>query len=229
MTTDDFFQTRELERQFTVRLQYEEDEPPVSLDGKVGAYVGSGVGVVQGPRLQGSIQWSLFEKQGEALCPSNLFGLITTNDSAEIRFDAMGFFLRADLNRPHQWRTTAAVHFVTIDPCYAWLDDILGVWEGQFDIQTYRHHYSVYASLKQGCEQRQAPGNDRAYGKEEADPGFRRFPIACCPAPLRHFLPVAHAYYECSDRCLAAGDRHALADEALHTISACRARRWDAR
>ncbi len=80
----------------------------------------------------------------ETLCRSNLSGVITTDDGAEIHFDSMGFFLRPHLDRePDRWRTSAAVHFTSSDPRYAWLDGALAYWEGDFDLSAGRHVYRV--------------------------------------------------------------------------------------
>ena len=130
---------------FEVKLSYVEGKPAVSMDGKVGEYLGSGEGTVAGGRLNGAVHWTLFEAQRKTACESNLFGIITTEDGAEIRFDTMGFFRRPYKDKPHLWVTSAAVSFETDDERYAWLNPILGVWEGTFDMSSYEHHYQAYA------------------------------------------------------------------------------------
>jgi hypothetical protein len=80
---------------FEMNLEYKQDKEPVSIDGKVGEYLGSVDGVVRG-RIIGTVHWSLFEAQSAVYCSSKLFGIITTDDNAEIKFDTMGFFHRPD-------------------------------------------------------------------------------------------------------------------------------------
>ena len=133
---------------FEIHLEFEEDASPVHKDGKVGDYIGSGVGTVTGPNLKGDVHWTLFEDQNETVCESNLFGLITTDDGAQIHFDSLGFFAMPDENRPQRWATTASVRFDTDDGRYTWLNAVLGIWEGEFDVQCYCHHYRVYAPQK---------------------------------------------------------------------------------
>jgi len=38
-------------------------------------------------RSTGIVRWTLFEAQGGTVCESNLFGVITTDDGIEIRFN----------------------------------------------------------------------------------------------------------------------------------------------
>ncbi len=145
MTTPGVVRNNPIEPLFTVHLQYREDQPSISTQGKVGEYVGSGTGTVGGPKVKGTVHWTLFEGQSETICESNLFGMIETDDGARIKFDTLGFFMRSDKHNPNQWVTSAAVKFDTTDERYQWLNSILGVWKGEFDMGTYRHHYQVYA------------------------------------------------------------------------------------
>ena len=137
-----------LELIFEVFLMYKEGKPAVSMNGKVGEYLGSGEGTVSGSGVNGTVHWTLFEEQRETACESNLFGIITTEDGAEIQFDTMGFFRRAYKDKSNLWITSAAVSFETEDKRYTWLNPILGVWEGTFDMSKYRHHYRVYAQAQ---------------------------------------------------------------------------------
>lgn len=84
--------------------------------------------MVSGARLNGTVHWTLFEAQRETACVSNLFGIITTEDGAEIRFDTMGFFRRPYKDKPHLWVTSAAVSFETDDERYAWLNPVPRQW-----------------------------------------------------------------------------------------------------
>jgi hypothetical protein len=132
---------------FDIELKYTERFPDAeSAAGRIGEYIGSGTGSVNGPEIQGHVlRWDLYEEVGEQLCRSNLSGAIETEDGVHIRFDTMGFFRVPDKSQPHLWATSAAVYFETNDDRYAWLNDALGVWEGTFDMDSYRHHYQVYA------------------------------------------------------------------------------------
>ena len=118
--------------------------PPVtSREAGEGEYIGSGEGTARGSRINGTVQWDLFEKREETLCRSNLTGVIETNDGAQIRFDSRGFFIKPDETNPNQWITSASVYFYTADGRYKWLNTRLAVWEGEFDMVTFRHHYHV--------------------------------------------------------------------------------------
>ena len=138
-------QPQGLQLLFEVFLKYKEGKPAVSMNGKVGEYVGSGEGTVTGARINGTVHWTLFESVRENACESNLFGIITTDDGAEIQFDTMGFFLRPYKDKPKLWVTSAAVSFETDNKAYSWLNQVLGVWEGTFDMASYEHHYKAFA------------------------------------------------------------------------------------
>ena len=144
MTTQPISQKEKLDLLFDIYLEYKEGKPPVSMDGKIGDYIGSGEGRVEGSQIQGTVHWTLFELVNEAACQSNLFGIITTEDQAAIKFDSMGIFIVPNKEKPHLWTTTAGVRFETNDERYQWVNSILGVWEGEFDSKSYRHHYRVY-------------------------------------------------------------------------------------
>lgn len=136
---------KQLEHLFNINLEYNADTPPVSMDGKVGEYIGSGNGEVNGPRLNGKVHWTLFEAQTATVCQSNLFGVITTDDEAEIKFDSMGIFLVPEPDKLNIWATSAGVSFKTDDERYGWLNKIVAVWDGELDMDLYRHRYQVYA------------------------------------------------------------------------------------
>ena len=104
---------KQLEYLFEIALKYNSDSPPVSLDGKVDEYIGSGEGKVNGSGISGKVQWTLFEAQTDTVCQSNMFGVITTDDGAEIKFDSTGIFLVLDPRKPQLWDTIAGVSFRT--------------------------------------------------------------------------------------------------------------------
>ena len=135
---------KQLQHLFEIRLKYNPDTPPVSMNGKVGEYIGSGEGTIKGLKINGKAHWTLFEAQNETVCQSNLFGVMTTDDDAEIKFDTMGFFRRPD-EGSHIWGNSSGVSFDTEDDRYQWLNDVMGVWEGEFDSKSYLHRYQVYA------------------------------------------------------------------------------------
>jgi len=135
-----------LEYLFDIGLQFREMLPVTSREAGEGEYIGSGEGTVDGPRINGTVRWDLFEEQEETLCRSNLAGVIETNDGAEIHFDSRGFFIKPDRSKPNKWVTSASVHF-TADERYEWLNAQLAVWAGEFDMETYCHHYQAYAQV----------------------------------------------------------------------------------
>ena len=146
MTTQSKTRKESLTNLFEISLEYKQEKEPVAEDGKVGEYLGSGEGLAHG-RINGTVHWSLFEAQSAVFCASNLFGIISTDDGAEIKFDTMGFFRRPD-EGSHIWHNSAGVSFETDDDRYQWLTEIMGVWDGEFDMKTYRHRYQIYGNLE---------------------------------------------------------------------------------
>jgi len=139
---------KHLEHLFEVELQFRwEMTPFTSREAGEGEYIGTGEGTVSGPRVHGTVRWDLFEKQEETLCRSSLVGVIETNDGAQIHFDSRGFFIKPDKSKPNRWITSASVHLHTADQRYEWLNTRLAVWEGEFDMETFRHHYQAYAQV----------------------------------------------------------------------------------
>jgi hypothetical protein len=131
---------------FEVELQYREGLAAItSPEGRIGQYLGSGDGTIKGSRLQGAVRWDLYEIVGELRCQTNFVGIIKTEDGAEIQFDATGFGIVTDRSKPNRWHMVNALQFATTDRRYEWLNTLLALWDGQFDMQTYRHYYQVYA------------------------------------------------------------------------------------
>ena len=127
-------------------------DPVVTPQGRDGRLVGSGDGAVRGPSVNGTIRWSNFETQGEWLCGMYPAGLIETADGATIRFEAKGYALRSGAeSSPTGWKVAGGMRFETEGPGYGWLNEGLGVWEGEFDEATGEATWRVYA-----------PGNARA-------------------------------------------------------------------
>ncbi len=131
-----------LEHLFDAELQYQPGMEPLTNEGE-GALVGSGDGTVAGPVLVGALRWTLFEQPGELVCAMSPTLRIETNDGAEIRADGRGFAART---RPEesQWRVAATLRFHTDDARYAWLDGILGLWEGEFDAEAHKARCRAY-------------------------------------------------------------------------------------
>jgi hypothetical protein len=145
MTRSNVVKKPQFKHLFDLELKFQWDMPPITTrEAGEGEYIGSGGGTVEGSRIQGTVNWDLHEKQEKTLCRSSLGGVIKTNDGAEIRFDSRGFYIRPDESIPNKWITSASVCFDTADRRYAWLNTQLAIWEGEFDMETYLHHYQVY-------------------------------------------------------------------------------------
>ncbi len=137
-----------MEPLFDMTLQYRPEMAPVaSSQGREGTLLGSGDGRVEGPRLRGAVRWSIFEVTGAERCKVNLVGSIQTEDGRSVEFDAVGFGIVGDPRLPNRWHMNAAVRFST-EPQgrYAWLNPLLAVWDGRFDMQTGQHAYRAYAA-----------------------------------------------------------------------------------
>src|SRR6266851_5709404 len=69
-----------LEPLFDAELDYQPGMPPLTSKGD-GALVGSGDGAVRGPKLTGTLEWTLFEQAGSTMCAMARVATITTGDS----------------------------------------------------------------------------------------------------------------------------------------------------
>ena len=110
-----------------------------------GDLLGSGDGTVWGATLQGWVHWSIFEVQGP-ICETNIVGVITTDDGAEVAFETRGYGLVPDPKEPSTWDMPAVVKFRTESPAYQWLNTTLARWEGTFDMDRGLHTYQAYYS-----------------------------------------------------------------------------------
>jgi hypothetical protein len=145
-----------LEHLFDAELAYRTDMAPVvPPEGRVGKLLGSGEGRAQGPRIRGTIRFSFYEEgcpldpgfldapadatlaEGDYLCKTNPGGVIETDDGAAIQFDAQGFALRLEARAP-TWKVASAIRFATDAPAYRCLNDVLALYEGEFDERTGR-------------------------------------------------------------------------------------------
>lgn len=127
-------------------MLYRGGEAITSPEGKVGEYIGSGDGTVKG-KIQGKIRWDLYEDIDDDVCLTNFAGEIETDDGAVTRYDARGHGKVPNLEKPNEWVMGYGVKFDTDSQGYVWLNATLGVWEGEFNMETYRHHYCVYAHI----------------------------------------------------------------------------------
>ena len=143
MTTSPRTATR-LEHLFDAELEYRPGmEPIVPIEEGEGSLTGSGDGTIAGPRVDGSISWTLFEHTGETACAMNPTAVIETRDGATIRVEGRGWGRRPDAGST-RWTVGAALRFLTEDERYRWLNDTLGVWEGEFDAEAHRARYRAY-------------------------------------------------------------------------------------
>ena len=131
-----------LEPLFDAELDYQPGMPPLAGQGD-GALIGSGHGAVRGPKLTGTLEWTLFERPGSTVCPMAPVARITTLDGAQIRFEGRGYATRAHHSDP-VWRVAATLHFTTGDSRYSWLDGALALWEGEFDEVTRHARYTAF-------------------------------------------------------------------------------------
>ncbi len=99
-------------------LQYQPGQDAYSTaEGKLGGYIGSGQGRVEGTELKGNVTWDLYERSvGDFSCDSNFVGVIQTDDGAEISFDSKGFARVLDLSNTNKWTMHMGIKFQTEDP-----------------------------------------------------------------------------------------------------------------
>ena len=153
-----------LEHLFDAELAYLTDMGQVvPAEGREGKLLGSGDGRAEGARIRGGVRFSFYEEgcpldpgfldapadatlaEGDYLCRTNPGGVIETDDGAIIQFDAKGFALRLEAQAP-VWKVTSAIRFVTDDPAYRWLNDLLGLYEGEFNERTGQARWRVVAA-----------------------------------------------------------------------------------
>lgn len=156
MTVASEAQTTVLEQLFEMTLQPQrwpgdgkspEPSPKASLGSRVGEYIASGEGTLEGPQFKGTIRWDLFENRDrENVERTDMFGEITTDDGAEISIESFGLFQPSKTDKG-VFEHHAAVRFSTTDERYGWLLPILGRMTGTFDYKTSLHHYRVYAQV----------------------------------------------------------------------------------
>jgi hypothetical protein len=131
-----------LEPLFDAELDYRPAMAPLTTEGD-GALIGSGDGAVHGPKLNGKLEWTLFEQPGSTVCPMAPIARILTDDGAQIRFDGRGYATRPSQSDP-TWRVAATLRFTTDDSRYTWLDGALALWEGEFNEATHHARYTAF-------------------------------------------------------------------------------------
>jgi hypothetical protein len=131
-----------LARLFDAELVYRSKMEPLTQDGE-GELIGSGDGTVVGDAITGALTWTLFERPGKLTCAMNPVALIETEEGARIRLEARGFARRSD-EASRIWDVAATLRFESDHERYCWLDNALGVWEGEFDADAHRARYRAY-------------------------------------------------------------------------------------
>ncbi|MGH2655496.1 MAG: hypothetical protein ACRDIZ_02140 [Actinomycetota bacterium] len=152
------------EHLFDAQLAYRTDMAPVvPAQGREGKLLGSGDGRAEGPRIRGTVRFSFYEEgcpldpgfleappdvtlgEGDYLCRTNPGGVIETDDGATIQFDAGGFALRLEGRAPI-WKVASAIRFATDHPAHRWLNEVLALYEGEFDERTGQATWRVVTS-----------------------------------------------------------------------------------
>jgi hypothetical protein len=131
-----------LEPFFDAELDYQPGMAPLASEGD-GAFIASGNGTVHGPKLNGTLEWTLFEQPGSTVCAMAPVARITTGDGAQIRFDGRGCGTRPSPSDP-TWRVAATLYLTTGDSRYSWLDGALALWEGEFNEATAHARYTAF-------------------------------------------------------------------------------------
>lgn len=116
----------------------------VSAEGRLGSPLGAGDGTVRG-RVEGSVQWNLFEDQRADFCGANHEGVIETHDGARIEFSTLGYYQQQAEPNGHLWNLAAGLILQTEDEKYRWLTGSPTLIEGEVDLKTYKLLAQVYS------------------------------------------------------------------------------------
>ena len=127
---------------FDAELVYRSQMEPLTREGE-GELIGSGDGTVVGDAITGTLAWTLFEQPGTLSCAMNPIAVIETDDGARVRIEARGFATRSD-EASRVWAVAATLRFESDHQRYRWLDNALGLWEGEFDADAHRARYLAY-------------------------------------------------------------------------------------
>lgn len=124
-------------------LEYRSEARRFEADASEGVYVGSGVGTAKGP-LDGSLQWSLYEKFGNGYCAMYLVGELNRSGDA-IRFEGRGFALK--ISGRDVWTVRGCFKFDV--PLLH--EDRIALWSGTFDERTRRAEYDLQIPTDVHC------------------------------------------------------------------------------
>jgi hypothetical protein len=94
------------------------------------------------------------------ICETNIVGIITIDEGAQVAFETRGYGIVPDPTQPHLWAMPAVVKFRTESPTYQWLNSTLAIWKGTFDGHTGVHRYQAYShqqEVNQGCSTMTTP------------------------------------------------------------------------
>jgi hypothetical protein len=127
---------------FDAELVYRAEMEPLTRDGE-GDLIGSGDGTVVGDAIAGALAWTLFERPGRLSCTMNPVAVIETEEGARVLLEARGFARRSD-EASRSWEVAATLRFESEHKRYAWLNNALGVWVGEFDAEAHRARYRAY-------------------------------------------------------------------------------------
>ena len=126
---------------FDAELDYQPGMSPLTSEGD-GTLIGSGDGAVHGPKLTGTLEWTLFEQPGSTMCDGT-GGQDHHRRRRRIRFEGRGYGTRRSHSDP-VWRVAATLYLTTGDSRYSWLDGTLALWEGEFNEVTHRAQYTAF-------------------------------------------------------------------------------------
>ena len=137
---------------FSLELQFQPSaEQRTSSKGKPGHYIGSGVGIAQGQKVSGNVQFDFYEDPAPDRCEASIVGTIVTEDGGSIEFETRGY-LYPDKSRQDIWHTNSEVRFTTDDARYTWLNGVAGTWEGEFNSKVRRGESRVYLARTMNTE-----------------------------------------------------------------------------
>jgi hypothetical protein len=170
-TMEELGMTGVLDHLFDAELHYEAGSEVVYRTEAEGELIGSGAGSIRGSKLRGSIRWSFYAAEcafdpsgatrptNDSLCRTGPGGVIELEDGARIWFEARGYGLRLQARAPI-WQLTAALRFATQDPRYGWLNESVGIWEGDFDEARQRSFYRAYLKTARSADAAHASADE---------------------------------------------------------------------
>ena len=73
----------------------------------------------------------------------NPLAVIETDEGERVRIEERGF-ARRENEASRRWAVAATLRFESEHERYRWLENALGVWEGEFDAEAHRARYQAY-------------------------------------------------------------------------------------